>query len=173
VTSAYDGAGLRVSTSGDTDIVLTRVFAAPAHLVFAALTQPALLRRWHGARGWSLVVCEIDLRVGGAWRFVSRGPDGAEMEMHGTYQEVVEPTRLVHNEIHSDWPAGDALVVTHLAETAGATTMTATVTYSSSEIRDQVLRSPMQRGLGEAYDRLTAVLSNLVVLPPTTGASHE
>jgi uncharacterized protein YndB with AHSA1/START domain len=154
--------GLKVSMSGDTDIVLTRVFAAPAYLVFAALTQPALLRRWHGARGWSLVVCEIDLRVGGAWRFVSRGPAGAEMDMHGTYQEIVEPTRLVHSEIHSDWPAGDALVITDLAEADGATTMTATVTYSASEIRDQVLRSPMQRGLGEAYDLLTSLLSNLV-----------
>jgi uncharacterized protein YndB with AHSA1/START domain len=173
VTSAYDGAGLTVSTSGDTDIVLTRIFAAPAHLVFAALTQPALLRRWHGARGWSLVVCEIDLRVGGLWRFVSRGPDGAEMEMHGAYHEIVEPTRLVHSEIHSDWPAGDSLVITDLAETDGATAMTATVTYTSSEIRDQVLRSPMQRGLGEAYDRLTAVFSKLVAHPPITGASRE
>jgi uncharacterized protein YndB with AHSA1/START domain len=162
VTSAYDGVGLQVSISGDTDIVLTRVFAAPAELVFGALTQPALLRRWHGARGWSLVVCEIDLRVGGAWRFVSRGPDGAEMDMHGTYQEIVEPTRLVHSEIHPDWPAGDALVITDLAEADGATTMTVKVTYSTSEIRDQVIRSPMQRGLGEAYDLLTSLLSNLV-----------
>jgi uncharacterized protein YndB with AHSA1/START domain len=95
------------------------------------------------------------------------------MEMHGAYQAIVEPTRLVHSEIHSDWPAGDSLVITDLAETDGATTLTATVTYSSSEIRDQVLRSPMQRGLGEAYDRLTAVLSKLVVHPPMTGASHE
>lgn len=166
MTSTDDRAGLKVAVSGATDIVLTRAFAAPAHLVFAALTQPELLRRWHGARGWQLQVCEVDLRLGGAWQFVSRGPGGAEMDMHGTYQEIVEPTRLVHTEMHSDWPAGDALVTTVLEEAHGRTTMTVTVRYAAPEIRDQVVRSPMQRGVGEAYDCLADVLSTLVT-PPT------
>lgn len=159
-------AGLQVVARGATDIVLTRTFTAPARLVFAALTQPDLLRRWHGARGWRLEVCEVDLRPDGAWRFVSRGPDGSEMDMHGIFREVVEPVRLVQTEIHAGWTGGDALVTTVLDEAHGSTTMTINVQYSSPEIRDQVLRSPMQRGAGEAYDRLADVLSTLVS-PPT------
>nr|WP_240687399.1 SRPBCC domain-containing protein [Amycolatopsis suaedae] len=80
--------GLRVTASGSTDLVLTRAFAAPASLVFAALTEPGLLRRWHGARGWHLTTCEVDLRPGGAWKFVSTGPDGTEMVIHGWFHEV-------------------------------------------------------------------------------------
>ncbi|MFC5834756.1 SRPBCC family protein [Nonomuraea insulae] len=158
MTSPHTGLGLRVVASGTTDLVLTRTFAAPAPLVFAALTQPELLRRWHGARGWRLTVCEVDLRSGGAWRFVSTGPAGAEMELHGLFREVVPPVRLMQTEIHRDWADGEALVTTVLDETDGQTTMTVTAQYSSSEIRDAVVRSPMERGAGEGYDRLAALL---------------
>jgi uncharacterized protein YndB with AHSA1/START domain len=161
VTSPHAGLGLRVVASGTTDLVLTRAFAAPASLVFAALTRPELLRRWHGARGWRLTVCEVDLRPGGAWRFVSTGPAGAEMELCGLFREVVPPVRLVQTEIHRDWADGDALVTTVLDETNGRTVMTVTVRYSSSEIRDAVVRSPMERGAGQAYDHLDALLATL------------
>ncbi|MEV0584887.1 SRPBCC family protein [Nonomuraea sp. NPDC050310] len=161
MTSPHPGLGLRVVASGTTDLVLTRAFAAPAPLVFAALTQPDLLRRWHGARGWRLTVCEVDLRPGGAWRFVSTGPAGAEMELHGLYHEVVPPVRLVQTEIHRDWAEGEALVTTVLAETDGHTAMTVTARYSSAEIRDAVVRSPMERGAGEGFDRLAALLATL------------
>ncbi|GAB3429262.1 SRPBCC family protein [Flindersiella endophytica] len=161
MTSPHPGLGLRVTARGDTDLVLTRTFAAPAPLVFAALTEPDLLTRWHGARGWQLTVCEVDLRPGGAWRFVSAGPDGAEMEMYGEYREVTSPVRIVQTEIHGGWPEGEALVTTILDEADGTTAMTVTARYSSSEIRDLVVRTPMERGAGEAYDRLAAALADL------------
>ncbi|GAA4570244.1 SRPBCC family protein [Planotetraspora kaengkrachanensis] len=153
------GEGLSVTTPSDTELVLTRTFDASRPLVFDAFTRPELLRRWHGARGWHLVVCEIDLRPGGTWRFVSRGPDGAEMGLSGVYHEVEPPYRLVQTELHTGWEAGEALVTTVFDESHGRTTMNTTVRYSSREIRDSVLRTPMKRGAGEAYDRLAEVLS--------------
>ena len=89
---------LQVTTPTDREIVMTRVFDAPRHLVFDALTKPELLARWYGPRGWTLVVCEIDLRVGGAWRFVPRRPDGKEIGQRGVYREIVRPERIVHTE---------------------------------------------------------------------------
>lgn len=159
MTFSPPGPGLRVAASGSTDLVLTRTFAAPASLVFDALTQPDLLRRWHGARGWQLTVCEVDLRVGGTWRYVSRGPDDAEMEMYGVFREILPPRRLVQTEAHRGWVDGDALVTTVLDEAEGSTAMTVTVRYSSPAVRDQVVRSPMERGAGEGYDRLAALLA--------------
>ncbi|GLW09984.1 hypothetical protein Misp01_51130 [Microtetraspora sp. NBRC 13810] len=150
--------GLTVTASADTEIVMTRTFDAPRALVFDAFTRPELLRRWHGARGWELVVCEIDLRPGGAWRFVSRGPGGAEMGHGGVYREVAAPARIVQTETYDDWDAGEALVTTVFDERAGRTAMTSTVRYPSREIRDGVLRSPMARGAGESYDRLAGML---------------
>jgi uncharacterized protein YndB with AHSA1/START domain len=150
---------LTVTTPSDTEVLLTRTFAAPPERVFAAFTQPNLLRRWHGARGWHLVVCEIDLRPGGAWRFVSRGPGGAEMVMSGVYREVETPARLVHTEVHDGWEEGPALVTTVFDEREGRTAMATTARYPSREIRDIVLRSQMERGAGEAYDRLAELLN--------------
>ncbi|MBO2449628.1 SRPBCC family protein [Actinomadura barringtoniae] len=151
---------LSVSTPSDTEVVLTRTFAAPPARVFAAFTQPNLLRRWHGARGWNLVVCEVDLRPGGAWRFVSRNQDsGAEMTMSGLYREVERPTRIVNTETHDDWTEGTALITTVFDERDGRTAMATTARYPSREIRDLVLRSPMERGAGEAYDRLAELLN--------------
>lgn len=161
MTPQRSGTGLRVAASGSRELVLTRSFAAPAPLVFAALTRPDLLRRWHGARGWRLTVCEVDLRADGAWRFVSTGPGGAEMEMYGVFCEVTPPNRLVHTEIHLGWDEGEALVTTTLDESGGRTAMTVTARYPSAEIRDEVIRSPMERGAGEAYEDLAAMLATL------------
>ena len=155
--------GLEVTTPSDREIVLTREFDAPAGLVFEALTRPELLPRWHGARGWHLVVCEVDLRVGGAWRFVSRGPDGVEMGHGGIYREVVPGERLVYTEEYDDrWHEDEALVRVELVETApGRTTMTTTLTYRSRTTRDLVLSSPMRRGAGEGYERLDELLTEM------------
>jgi uncharacterized protein YndB with AHSA1/START domain len=147
---------LTVSTPTDTDIVMVRAFDAPRPLVFDAITRPELLRRWHGARGWNLVSCEVDLRAGGRWRFVSRGPGGEEMGHGGVYLEVAPPERIVYTETFDDpWYAGECLVTTVLT---GGTTMTSTLRYESREVRDTVLRSPMERGVTESLTRLAAVL---------------
>jgi uncharacterized protein YndB with AHSA1/START domain len=164
---------LQVTTPSAREIVLRRAFDAPRRLVFAALTTPALLVRWYGPPGWTLPVCEVDLRVGGAYRFVSRGPDGAEFEMRGRYREIAPPERLMHTERYTDLapgpddtgaaggPGDEALVTTVLTETGGATTMTSTVRYASPQHRDRVLRSGMEVGAARSYERLAALLASL------------
>ncbi len=153
--------GLTVTAVSDTELVLARAFAAPRRLVFDAFTRPELLRRWHGARGWWLAVCEVDLRPGGAWRFVSHGPDGAEMGMGGVYVDVDAPARLVQTEAYDGWPDVESLVTTIFDEHDGRTSMTATVRYPTREARDSVLRTPMKRGAGESYDRLADLLGEI------------
>jgi uncharacterized protein YndB with AHSA1/START domain len=150
---------LQVTTPSDREIVMTRVFDAPRSMVYDAFTRPELLKRWFGPRGWSLEVCEIDLRVGGKWRFVLRGPDGAEMGMSGVYRELVPPERSVHVERFDDYP-GESLVTAVLVEKGGKTTMTATILYESQEIRDAVIRSGMEHGAAESYDKLAEMLGS-------------
>lgn len=120
-----------ISTPSDREVVVTRTFDAPRTLVFDAYTQPELLKRWYGAPGRSLVVCEIDLRVGGAYRFLWRGPGKKDVGMHGVHREVVRPERLVRTETWEDWDAGEILETTVLAERAGVTTLTTTGLYPS------------------------------------------
>src|SRR5882757_8113631 len=121
---------LKVTTRGDREIVLTRVFDAPRRLVFDAFSKPDLLKRWFGPRGWSLVVCEVDLKVGGSFRFVLRGPDGRDMGMRGVYREIVPLERSVHMESFDDFP-GESQVTSVLSEQGGKTTLTITVLYPS------------------------------------------
>ncbi|HXU46447.1 MAG TPA: SRPBCC domain-containing protein, partial [Thermoanaerobaculia bacterium] len=113
---------LQVTTPTDREIAMTRVFDAPRRLVFDALTQPELLERWYGPIGWKLVVCEIDLRVGGAFRLVSRRPHGKDIGQYGVYREIAAPERLVHTESWEDWNPGEVLVTIDLAEREGKTT---------------------------------------------------
>ncbi len=148
---------LKVTTPTEREIVLTRVFDAPRHLVFDALTKPELLKRWFGPRGWSLVVREVDLKVGGTFRFVLRGPDGTDMGMRGVYREIVPPERSVHMESFDDYP-GEAQVTTVLVEQGGKTMLTATVLASSQEARDAVIKSGMEHGAAESYDKLAELL---------------
>jgi uncharacterized protein YndB with AHSA1/START domain len=153
---------LHVVAPGDREIVMSRTFNAPAGLVFDALTTPHLLTRWYGARGWSLVACTVELRVGGRYRFVSRGPDDAELAQSGTYREIERPSRLVYTEVFDDqsYP-GETLIAHDLTELADTTTLTSTLHYSSPEAREIVLRYPMTRGVGQSFDRLDAVLTEL------------
>jgi uncharacterized protein YndB with AHSA1/START domain len=150
---------LKVSTPTDLEIALTRVFDAPRTLVFDAFTKPELLKRWFGPRGWSLVVCEVDLRVGGGFRFVLRGPDGTDMRMRGVYREIVPPERSVHMESFDDYP-GESQVTAVLVEQGGKTTLTATVLYPSREVRDAILKSGMEHGAAESYDKLAELLTS-------------
>jgi uncharacterized protein YndB with AHSA1/START domain len=156
---------LKVTTPTDQEIVLTRVFDAPRHLVWEAFTRPELLKRWFGPRDWSLVVCEIDLKVGGGFRFVLRGPDGRDMGMRGTYREIVPGERSIHTESFDDFP-GESSVTTVLVENGGTTTLMATVHYPSREVRDAVIQSGMEHGAAESYDKLAELLANQVVTHP-------
>lgn len=162
---------LQVTTPTEREIVLTRVFDAPRGLVFDALTRPELLERWFGSRGWSMVVCEVDLKVGGTWRYVWRGPDGTEWGMRGAYREIVPPERLVHTETFDNFP-GEALGTTVLVEDQGRTTMTATIQYPSREIRDTVIKSGMEHGAAESYDRLAELLPSLGAAGMERGAGE-
>ena len=149
---------LEVTTPSEREIVLTRVFDAPRKLVFDAFTKPELLKRWFGPRGWQMVVCDIDLKVGGSWRYLMRGPDGSEWGLHGIYREIVPPDRLVHTQVLDDVP-GESLATTVLVEDRGRTTMKATLLYPSQEIRDAMLKSGMEYGAGASYDRLDEYLA--------------
>jgi uncharacterized protein YndB with AHSA1/START domain len=151
---------LQVTTPTDREIVLTRVFDAPRSLVFDAFTKPELLKRWFGPHGWSLVVCEVDLKVGGTFRFVLRGPDGTDMGMRGVYREIMPPERSVHMESFDDYP-GESQVTTVLVEQGGRTTLTATVLYPSQEVRDAVIKSGMEHGAAESYDKLAEYLESV------------
>src|SRR6267143_2127884 len=151
---------LKVTTPTDREIVLTRVFDAPRRLVWDAFTKPELLKRWFGPRGWSLVVCEVDLRVGGGFRFVLRGPDGTDMGMRGVYREIVPPERSVHMESFDGYP-GESQVTAVFVEDGGKTTLTATVLYPSREVRDIVLKDGLEHSAGESYDKLAILLREL------------
>jgi len=153
---------LQVTTPGDREIAMTRVFDAPRALVFDALTKPELLKRWVlGPPGWSLEVCEIDLRPGGAFRYVWRGADGTEMGMRGAFREVAPPERIVHTELFDeDWTGGETVVTTSLVEQGGRTTLTLTLLYQSPEARDAALKSGMTEGVTASYDRLAGVLAS-------------
>src|SRR3977135_208887 len=129
-------ATLQVTMPSDREIAMTRVFKAPRHLLFDALTKPELVKRWLlGPPGWSMPVCEIDLKVGGAYRYVWRNEEGREMGMGGTYREIVRPDRIVNTELFDKaWYPGECLITTHLTEQGGGTTMTVTLRYDSRTV---------------------------------------
>ena len=151
---------LLITTPGDLEIVFTRVFDAPRALVFDAHTKPELIRRWLlGPAGWSMPVCEVDLRVGGSFRYVWKHEDGRTMGMGGTYREIARPERLVATEAFDEpWHPGGAVDTLTLVEKGGKTTLTQTIHYDSKEIRDAVFKGPMKDGMGAGYDRLEKVL---------------
>ncbi len=146
----------------DREVVMTRLFDAPRELVFEAMTRPEHVKRWWGqlGDGYSVPVCEIDLRVGGKWRFVNRHPRG-EAAFHGEYREIAPPGRVVFTEIFEEFPDTVSVVTAVLTEEAGKTRLTATVSYPSREVRDMVLGTGMARGAGISYDRLEDVVAEL------------
>lgn len=155
-----DSGKLEISTPSDREIAMTRVFDAPRKLVFEAWTRPDLVQRWLGVQnGWSLAVCEIDLRVGGKYRYVWRGPGRPDMGMGGVYLEVVAPERFVASEkFDQAWYDGEAVATTTFVERGGKTTVTMTLRYASKTVRDTVLQSPMEQGVGASFDKLADLL---------------
>jgi uncharacterized protein YndB with AHSA1/START domain len=149
------------TTPSDREILGTRVVDAPRELVWEAWTNPEHVPNWLlGPEGWTMPVCEIDLRPGGAWHFVWRRSDGTEMEMRGEYREVEPPERLVHTESWGgDWP--ETLNTLILSEEDGKTTMAQTVLYPSKEARDAALATGMKKGASISFERLDAYLGTM------------
>jgi uncharacterized protein YndB with AHSA1/START domain len=158
MTTAHKVGATTFTTPSDREILTTRVFDAPRRLVFEAWTNPEHLPHWMlGPEGWTMPVCEIDLRPGGAWHFVWRRADGSEMAMRGVYREVVPPERLVSTESWGgDWP--ETINTLILSEEDGKTTMSLTVLYPSKEARDAALQTGMKEGMSMSFDRLAEYL---------------
>jgi len=152
---------LRVTTPSDREVAIARVFNAPRRLVFEAWTNPQYVPRWMlGPEGWTMPVCEIDLRPGGSWHFVWRRENGTEMDMRGEYREVNPPERLVSTERWgADWPETVNTLV--LTEANGKTTATLTILYPSKEARDRATATGMKDGVAMSYDRLERFLASL------------
>jgi len=161
-TRALNSDTFKVTTPGDRDIVVTRLFDAPPELVFEAMTKPEHVRRWWGLldERYSVPVCEIDLRPGGAWRFVGRGP-GGDVTFYGVYREISPPGRLVYTEIFAPYPDAESVITQTLMEEGGKTRLTATCVYPSKEVRDMVIQTGMEKGAALSYDRLEAVAKEL------------
>ena len=154
---------LKVTTPTDLEIVMTRTFNAPRALVWEAMSKPELIKQWlFGPPGWSMTSCEDDQRVGGTFRWAWSGPDGAAMAMHGVYQEVAPPERLVRTEVIDfgcDAQGSQQLSTVQLAEAGANTNLTLTVLFDSKEARDGALASGMEHGVSAGYDRLEEILT--------------
>ena len=153
---------LKITTPSDREIRMTRVFDAPRRLVWEAYTKPELLKRWLlGPPGWTMEVCEVGLTVGSPYRYVWRNTHGTEMGMGGVVLEIVPPERIVATEkFDNPWYEGEAVGTVLLTEADGKTTLTQTLRYASKEVRDSVLKSPMEHGMVTTYDRLAELLAS-------------
>ena len=156
VGSAAGNSGtFKVTPRGEREIVITRLFDAPRQLVWEAMTKPEHIRKWWGnlGEGYSVPVCEVDLRVGGRWRFVNRHPNG-EVAFSGVYREISAPERVVFTEVMEPFPEPGSVITAVYTEENGKTRITATCVYDSAEIRDMVIGSGMEKGAALSYDRL-------------------
>jgi uncharacterized protein YndB with AHSA1/START domain len=163
VSSALNSETFQVTTPSDCEIQLTRLFDAPRSLVFEAMTKPEHIKQWWGRLndGYSVPVCEVDLRVGGKWRFVNRHPKG-DAEFYGVYREINAPGRIVFTEIYAPFPDAESVVTATLSEENGKTRLNATSKYPSKEVRDMVLSTGMEKGAATSYDRLDEVSMELI-----------
>jgi uncharacterized protein YndB with AHSA1/START domain len=151
----------KVTLPSDTQILITREFDAPRDLVWKAWTTPELVRRWWSGRRGEVTHVEIDLRVGGTWRYVMIANEGFEVAFHGEYREIVPNERLVSTEVYEAVPDGEALNTLTLTEEGGRTTLTVLVDHATKEERDAHVNSGMELGLQEAMDLLEEVARSL------------
>jgi uncharacterized protein YndB with AHSA1/START domain len=149
----------------DTEILIHREFDAPAHLVWRATTEPELIKRWWSGKRGEVNLVEVDLRVGGTWRYVMQTPEGFEVAFHGTYREIVPDEKVVSTELYEGAPGvteDDATVNTMtLVERDGKTTLTTLIQCRVKEIRDAIIESGMESGMQEAFDALEEVARSL------------
>lgn len=154
----------KLTFPSDTQILITRAFGAPKHLVYRAVTTPELVRRWWNAKRGEVTTCEIDLREGGKWRYVMSTPEGFEVGFHGEYREIVPNERIVSTEAFEGVPDPDASATVNtmtLTENDGRTTLTVLIDCPDVETRDAIVQSGMEAGLQDAYDLLEEVAISL------------
>jgi len=151
----------KVTLPADDQILITREFDAPKELVYKAWTTPELVRRWWSAKRGEVAVAEIDLRVGGTWRYVMVADGGIEVAFHGEYREIVPNERLVSTEVYEGMPDAEALDTLTLSESEGRTTMTILVQHATKEHRDAHIESGMEDGMQDALDLLEQVAVSL------------
>jgi uncharacterized protein YndB with AHSA1/START domain len=150
-----------VTLPTDEQILITREFDAPKHLVYNAYTTPGLVKRWWHANRGEMTTCEIDLRVGGRWRYAMVTPDGFEVAFHGEYREIVSNERIVATEVYEGMPEAEALDTVRFSEVDGRTTLTILVQHTSKQHRDAHIDSGMEAGLQDALDLLEQVAVSL------------
>jgi uncharacterized protein YndB with AHSA1/START domain len=152
---------LKITTPSDLEIAMTRLFDAPRHLVFDAMTKPEHVKRWFGCAEYPMKACEIDLRVGGAYRFTMPMPNGGEITLQGVYREVVRPERVVFVEriLMPGFTGDEYQVTSNFVESGGRTTLTTTILHKTKENRDGHLNSGIEGGVTTAYDRLADVVA--------------
>jgi uncharacterized protein YndB with AHSA1/START domain len=162
VGSVANSETFKVTTPADREIRMTRLFDAPRHLVFEAMSKPEHIKEWWGrlGDGYSVPVCEVDLRPGGKWRFVNRHPKG-EAVFYGVYREIAPPDRVVFTEIFEPFPDAESVVTAVLSEENGKTRLTVSAVYPSLEVRDMVLKTGMDKGAAVSYDNLEKVAARL------------
>jgi uncharacterized protein YndB with AHSA1/START domain len=151
----------KVTLPTDTQILITREFDAPKHLVYKAWTTPELVRRWWNAKRGEVTIADIDLRVGGTWRWVMVTDDGFEVAFHGEYRELVPNEKIVTTEVYEGMPDAAALNTLTFSEEDGRTTMTLLVDHASKEHRDGHINSGMEAGMQDAMDLLEQVAVSL------------
>ena len=164
MVAATSSQSAKVTLPADDQLLITREFAAPKHLVYKAITTPELIKKWWNAKRGEVTLCEHDLRVGGKWRQVMVTPDGFEVGFHGEYREIAPNERIVSTEVYEGAPGGDeggSVNTVTLTEKDGRTTMTVLCEYPSKEIRDMVVESGMEAGMQDAYDLLEEVAVSL------------
>jgi len=162
VSTAANSGTFKVTLSSDREITMTRLFDAPRALVFEAMSKPEHIARWWGrlGEGYSVPVCEVDLRVGGKWRYVNAFPKG-QCAFYGIYKEIAPPDRIVFTEIFEPYPDSGSLVTATLTDEGAKTRLTLVAQYPSKDVRDMVIASGMERGAAISYDRLEEVAAEL------------
>ena len=154
--------GTTLALPSDNEILITRSFAAPARMVWAAITKPEYVKRWWAPRSRGAIVSvDIDCRVGGRWRFVMTANNGMEVGFSGTYLEIEAPHRMVNTEVFDPFPDAPANVTISLTESGGKTTLTNRTRYPSKAVRDQVIATGMEGGMRESMRQLTDVVASL------------
>ena len=150
-----------VTLPTDTQILITREFDAPRHLVYKAWTTPELIRRWWGGQRGEVTLVEVDLRVGGRWRYVMTAKGGFEVAFHGQYREIDPGVRLVSTEVFETVPDIEALATHTFVEEDGRTTLTILVEHPTPQSRDKHIDSGMEGGMNESMDLLEQVAASL------------